>query len=311
MGIKTFLGFLVLLPLCVCAVFARDIGLTGRFIPAEGKTYIFGGQNNADSDSFVKINKKIPYGFTIYTPLSSLDGLDNDIDFGAGETSAGHILKKYPNAALQIGLYLVGDLQAVVDGDLDGNIIKFAEWIKKAKIPVFLRIGYEFDYPSNGYEPELYIKAYQRIVDKFDGLKVKNVAYVWHSYASLNPRGIEAWYPGDEYVDWCAISYFASPQWIPMLKFSQKRNKPLMIAECAPVLGNDLKPEGKMNWYKKLFRFIENNNVKALCYINADWNKQPMFAGYNWGNSRLDDTKEIKEFWLEQMSGGRFVFGAF
>ncbi|MCL2484910.1 MAG: glycoside hydrolase family 26 protein [Endomicrobia bacterium] len=307
MNIKIFCSFLALL-LFISVVSARDIELTGRFIPPAGKTYIFGGQNNADSDSFVKINKRVPFGFMIYTPLSTLDGLEKDVDFGAGKTSGRHILKKYPGAALQIGLYLVGDLQAVIDGDFNENIIKFADWIKKAGIPIFLRIGYEFDYPANGYEPELYIKAYKIIVDKFDELEVKNVSYVWHSYASMNPRGIEAWYPGDEYVDWCAISYFESPQWIPMLKFSQKHNKPLMIAECAPMLGSYLKPERKFEWYEKLFRFIEKYDVKALCYINTDWNKLPMFANYNWGNSRLDASKEIKKFWLGQMSDERFVF---
>ncbi|MCL2798951.1 MAG: glycoside hydrolase family 26 protein [Endomicrobia bacterium] len=308
MNIKTFFSFFVLLSLCSCATLARDAKQAGRFIPSDGKTYVFGGQNNADSDHFVKINGRVPYGFMIYTSLSRLEGLDENVDLGAGETSGRHILEKYPGAALQIGLYLAGDLQKVIDGYLDNNISKFAEWIKKANVPVFLRIGYEFDYPENGYDPELYVKAYQRIVDKFDKLKVKNVSYVWHSYAALNPRGIEAWYPGDEYVDWCAISYFTNPQWIPMLKFSQRHNKPLMIAECSPMLGHDLKPDGKINWYKKLFRFIENNNVKALCYINADWDEQPMFVNYNWGNSRLDVTEEIKEFWLEKISDKRFIF---
>ncbi|MDR3113353.1 MAG: glycoside hydrolase family 26 protein, partial [Endomicrobium sp.] len=193
-------------------------------------------------------------------------------------------------------------------GKLDANIIKFAKWIKKTKVPVFLRIGYEFDYPPNEYEPQLYVKAYRRIADMLDLSGVDNAAYVWHSYASLNPRGIEAWYPGDEYVDWCAISYFAAPQWIPMLKFSQKRNKPLMIAECSPVLGNDLKESGKMYWYKKLFNFITTHNVKALCYINANWDKQPMFENYNWGNCRIDVSGEIKDFFLKTLSDKRFVF---
>jgi hypothetical protein len=308
MKMKTF--FITAFFLCLYASmsFARDVGLTGRFAAKDGGTYIFGGQNNADSDDFVKITGKTPFGFMIYTSLNSLEGIEEGVDFGAGKTSAKYILEKYPGAALQIGLYLVGHLQAVIDGDLDKNIIKFAKWIKKTGVPVFLRIGYEFDYPQNGYDPQSYVKAYRKIADMLDLSDADNVAYVWHSYASLNPRGIEAWYPGDEYVDWCAISYFAAPQWIPMLKFSQKRNKPLMIAECSPVLGNDLKESGKMYWYKKLFNFIKTYNVKALCYINADWDKQPMFESYKWGNCRLDANDEIKSFFLETLSDNRFVF---
>ena len=304
---KVCFNVFVCLAIMVSMSFARNIELTGRFVPPNGKTYLFGGQNNVDSDNFAKTIGRVPYGFMIYTSLAQLDGLNKSIDFGAGQTSGKYILQKYPSASLQIGLSLVGGLQDVIDGNLDKNIIKLADWIKKAKVPVFLRIGYEFDYPSNGYAPDLYVKAYKIIADKLDENGVDNAAYVWHSYASLNPKGIEAWYPGDEYVDWCAISYFANPQWIPMVNFAKKRNKPLMIAECSPVLGNDLKESGKMYWYKKLFRFIENYEVKALCYINAKWDEQSMFAGYNWGNCRLDSNEEIKNFWLEKISNDNYI----
>ncbi|MCL2334453.1 MAG: NAD(P)H-dependent oxidoreductase [Endomicrobia bacterium] len=286
---------------------ARDICLAGRFIPKDGKTLLFAGQTNSDSDAYVKAAKSVPAGFMIYTSLAQLDGLDENADFGTGETSGKHILSNYPGAALQIGLYLVNSLDAVIDGSLDANIEKLGKWIKAAKVPVFLRIGYEFDFPENGYDPDKYVKAYRHIADKLDDMKVTNAAYVWHSYASLNPRGIEAWYPGDEYVDWCAISYFANPQWIPMVKFAQRHSKPLMIAECAPMLGLDLKKENKVAWHNKLFRFIESNNVKALCCINSDWDATAMFGDKGWGNSRIDDTAEITELWIKNTSDKRFV----
>ncbi|MDR3112823.1 MAG: hypothetical protein LBU09_00420, partial [Endomicrobium sp.] len=68
--------FIAALLLCLYASmsFARDIELTGRFIPKDGQTYIFGGQNNADSDDFVKITDRTPFGFMIYTSLSDLGG---------------------------------------------------------------------------------------------------------------------------------------------------------------------------------------------------------------------------------------------
>jgi len=285
----------------------RDAGLTGRFAPKDGETLLFAGQNNSSSDGYVKAAKSVPAGFMIYTSLNDLSGLDENADFGAGRTSGRYILEKYPGAALQIGLYLVNSLDAVIDGSLDANIEKLGKWIKNAKVPVFLRIGYEFDYRENAYDPEKYVKAYRHIVDKLDAVKVRNAAYVWHSYASLNPRGIEAWYPGDEYVDWCAISYFANPQWIPMVKFVQKHSKPLMIAESAPMLGPELKEENKIAWYNKLFGFVETNNVKALCYINADWDSMQMFADRGWGNSRIEASKEITELWNQKTSEKRFV----
>jgi len=274
----------------------------------EGQTLLFAGQNDEDSVLFVKTVGKVPYGFMIYTSLANLEGLTETANHGAGDTNASFILKKYPGTALQIGLYLVNSLESVIDGRFDDNIVKLANWIKATDVPVYLRIGYEFDFPENAYDPDLYVKAYKIIVDKFRALGVTNVEYVWHSYASLNPRGIELWYPGDEYVDWCAISYFANPQWVPMVNFAKRNSKPLMIAECSPIVGDFKDPAKLLEWYKKLFRFIENQNVKAFCYINADWDGQPMFAHFNWGSGRIDQSPEIKAFFLEAIKNERFIF---
>ncbi|MCL1973067.1 MAG: NAD(P)H-dependent oxidoreductase [Endomicrobia bacterium] len=307
---KTIIFALLFVLIASASLFAqREKGLTGRFVPADGNVLLFAGQNNRDSDEFVKIIKKVPAGFMFYTALADLEGLENQADFGAGATSGSYLVKKYPGTALQIGLYLVNSMDSVIDGSLDGNIEKLAKWIKAAKVPVFLRIGYEFDYPENRYEPEKYVKAFRHIVEKMDSLNVTNVAYVWHSYASLNPRGIEAWYPGDDYVDWCAISYFASPQWIPMMNFAKKHSKPVMIAESAPMLGPNLKEEKKPEWYRSLFRFIETqNNVKALSYINCDWDAQPMFKDWNWGNSKINASAEIEKLFKEKIFDKRFVY---
>lgn len=305
---KQALALFLITVLCSFSFAQREKGLTGRFVPRDGKTLVFAGQNNNDSDEFVKIMKKIPAGFMFYTALSDLDGLENEADFGAGKTSGDYLVRKYPGAALQIGLYLVGSLEGIVDGSFDNNIKKLAEWIKSVKSPVFLRIGYEFDYPENGYEPEKYKAAFRYIVEKMDGFNVANAAYVWHSYASLNPRGIEAWYPGDDYVDWCAISYFANPQWIPMLKFARKHSKPLMIAECAPMLGSDLKEENKPVWYNKLFRFAQTYDIKALSYINCNWDAQPQFGGRGWGNGKINASRETEKLFKDGMSDERFVF---
>lgn len=305
---KKITSILFCLVLITSFAFAqRKEGLTGRFVPGDNKTLLFVGQNNDDSKEFVEINKKIPAGFMIYTSLTNLEGLQEDVDYGNGKMSGNFILKKYKKAALQIGLYLVDSLDRVIDGSLDDNIIKLANWIKKAKVPVFLRIGYEFDFPNNHYDAELYKQAFRHIVDKLDSLNINNVAYVWHSYTSFNPQGIDRYYPGDEYVDWCAITYFSKPQWIPMVKFAQNHNKPLMIAECAPTLDNYLSEEKKKKWYEVLFKFIKNYNVKALCYINGNWNDKSMFAQYNWGNSKINVTPEIENFWLENIKDERFI----
>jgi beta-mannanase len=50
---------------------------------------------------------------------------------------------------------------------------------------------------------------------------------------------LEAWYPGDQYVDWVGLSYF-TPQdcnWSAVnevVQFARAHNKPVMICESAP-----------------------------------------------------------------------------
>lgn len=307
---KKLMSILFCLLLCVTAVFAqRKEGLTGRFIPSDGHTLLFCGQNNEDSKEFVEINKKVPAGFMIYTSLQNLEGLEEDVEYGTGKMSGNYILKNYKKAALQIGLFLVGSLDSVIVGSLDENIKKLGDWIKKTKVPVFLRIGYEFDFPDNYYDPEQYKQAFRYIVEKFDEQKITNVAYVWHSYASYNPKGIEQFYPGDEYVDWCAISYFQNPQWFPMVQFAKAHNKPLMIAESSPTLGDgdNIYEADRIKWYRTLFKFIKDKDIKMLCYINANWDEQPMFSQYDWGNAKLNFSEEITNFWLENISDKRFI----
>lgn len=305
---KTFLIVLFCLLVITTWCFAqRKEGLTGKFVPSDNKTLLFCGQNNNDSKEFVEINGKTPSGFMIYTSLQNLEGLEEDVEYGTGAMSGNFILQNYKKAALQIGLFLVGSLDSVVDGSLDENIKKLGEWITKTKVPVFLRIGYEFDFPENNYDPELYKQAFRYIVEKLDEQKVKNIAYVWHSYASYAPKGIEQWYPGDEYIDWCAISYFANPQWFPMIQFTKAHNKPLMLAECSPTLGTNATEADKIKWYRILFKFIQSKDVKALCYINGNWDNQPMFEQFSWGNSKLDVSETIKNFWLENIKDERFI----
>ena len=44
---------------------------------------------------------------------------------------------------------------------------------------------------------------------KYDSMGIENVAYIWQSHGFDEPDSLlEAWYPGDEYVDWCGVSFF-------------------------------------------------------------------------------------------------------
>ena len=102
-----------------------------------------------------------------------------------------------------------------------------------------------------------------------------------------------------------------------VLALAREKGKPVMIAEAAPQ-GFDLNEgftahhsplwdgEAASNrqsmsdediwnyWFAPMFAYMENNRdvIKALAYINVDWDSQPMwgppYANGFWGDSRLE-----------------------
>ena len=198
-----------------------------------------------------------------------------------------------------------------------------------------MRIGYEFDGEWNAYEPEAYVVAWRRIVDIFRGKRVgeesvvpvTNVAFVWHSAAwkTFHSEPISAWYPGDNYVDWAAISWFA---WSDkesndvaetarsnVAAFAKDHNKPLMIAESAPKsYYAPARSDSWGSWFEPVFAWIRLNNVKAFSYINQNWEAQPMWHepscknGTDWGDSRVQAPgSTVLKAWQETVRGRHFL----
>ncbi len=164
-------------------------------------------------------------------------------------------------------------------------------------------------------------------------------------------ENIEDWYPGDNYVDFVGLSWFlasdksrdgaASQRELAdeVLDFARSRHKPVMIAESAPQ-GYDLEnltrsqisplwdgvagasvrsltaDEIWQAWFEPFFRYIEINRdvIRAVAYINANWNSQPKWAfpyreGY-WGDSRLQANSLIHRRWLDRVGNpSRWLHG--
>ena len=149
------------------------------------------------------------------------------------------------------------------------------------------------------------------------------------------------WYPGDDYVDWLGLSWFLHADEGPgggvtqrqladeVVALARKRNKPVMIAEAAPQ-GYDLARLTRAHssplrdgvaagserplsaeaiweaWFEPLFDYMDAHRdvVRALAYINADWDSQSMWSapyqsGY-WGDSRLQVNPVIRERWRQR-----------
>lgn len=317
-----------------------------RFEPPKDKQLLIigqdlgavGGMKEPNNDGYVDHVPIRPGGVTTYTSLPFLLGLSSGINLGSGNICAQAILDNpvFDNSVLAIGLHLVDQEKRVAEGGLDPQIKHLAGWIKAAKRPVLLRIGYEFDGIWNHYDPENYKKAFQRIVTMFRDLHVTNCATVWQSCTSpvnnRKGRDLEAWYPGDDYVDWMGYSWFLSgPKQTELtdelVNFARSHAKPVMVCESAPqgydlarltkssISGKGKEPAPKTpqeiwsEWYVPFFDYIAKNidAVKIVAYINVNWDSQPMWGppyrqGY-WGDSRVEANNFIKDKWMAEIAG--------
>ncbi len=329
----------------------RQLRPKAKFEPADGKVILFvgqelnaiGGLDNYD-DGYMD-HYPTPAGFTMYTNLSpgdtsfnhvnkGLDGIWSTDDWGDNVSNMSLQLAS-PNfefMALAIGLSMVNHEKAVAAGERDSLILKLGQFLKDlAPRPVFLRIGYEFDgHGWNHYDRESYILAYRRIKDKLDSMEASNIAYVWQSTGWVTtPKLLEEWYPGDEYVDWCAFSFFARWREQEMIDFARKKGKPVFIAEATPTISDHMikfdgstketilsnqeqAEEAWEDWFVPFFKTIEDNPdvVKAISYINCNWRSHIMWKSnptFRYIDARLHTSPFIDEKWREKVLKERYI----
>ncbi|MBF0100869.1 MAG: hypothetical protein HQK77_08185 [Desulfobacterales bacterium] len=203
-------------------------------------------------------------------------------------------------------------LQNISDGAHDTYIRQYAKDAFTFGKPVILRMMHEFNgvyYPWSGYrnnnDPSLYIKAFRHIVDIFKQEWANNVEFVWSPNFSADSRvpapsnNIEAYYPGDAYVDWIGVSgynwgvdkqmqaqgWLTYPQLYDSEMFgnfltSMKKNHPskkILIAEIGSNEGDDT--HLKSEWIREAYASIGSN---------------PMIHGVVWfNNSAVHDASGL------------------
>ena len=305
-------------------LFAQESAHFGaaKFAPADGKKLLIAGQDlgavgglNTYTNGYVDhLPDYMPTGVTTYTSIPGLGGLTDPDNWGAGDVHAQAYLEDetFDHTVIAIGLHMVNQLANISSGQHDASIIQLAEWIKNTNRPVFLRIGYEFEGSWNNYNPTQFIAAWKHIVHLFDAEEVWNVAYVWQS-AGTNAANIAQWYPGDDYVNWLAYSHFDGPNPGQSIRnFALDHDKPIMIAEATPRvnLGQGNGEDHWNNWFQPLFdRVYNDDRIKALAYINVNWNIQPMWQGQGWGDSRVQINPFIKLAWENEMEKDLWIEG--
>lgn len=203
-------------------------------------------------------------------------GLDLDgqpynefVDAGVGQANARLAAEISDGPVLAIGLSMAehenpnageGALARVAAGDYDAQIDRLIDFARVVDKRILLRIAYEFEGVWNiGYHrSDDYRAAYRRVATRIQASGVKNVEFVWQASASpiddILDQGrdpIEAWYPGDDVVDWVGVSMFLPPDEMPsvegaytpasprelldeMLDFARAHDKPVIVAEAAP-----------------------------------------------------------------------------
>ncbi|MBX2846269.1 MAG: hypothetical protein KTR13_08655 [Saprospiraceae bacterium] len=343
-------------------------------VPESGQRVLFIGQDLQSIGDYVSECKACPTPGGVATYIN-FDGIlrkdfygalgwtkkkkvfDEDIDWGGGPLNAFKAVNNYPNSDVQIGLYLVDHCREIAEGQLDAELKQLGKFfMAHSETAFYLRIGYEFDGEWNNYYPEDYVAAFKHIVDAFRAAGIENVAYVWQSCTSPIDDIIEGfreditrYYPGDEYVDWFAYSWFLSPNEgmegstqidlaNEVLDLARKHGKPVMVAESSNQGYDNLRltnrniaeiidgPAGKelvnkspeaiwAEWYDPFFDFIYANEdvIKAVTYINANWDGQDLWnSPYEqgyWGDSRIQVNKYIQERWLEEITKPGWIHG--
>ncbi|WP_238008694.1 carbohydrate-binding protein [Dactylosporangium sp. AC04546] len=328
--------------------------VAGRNLPPNGKVLFLAGQTTPDLTAYktqvldTDASFPRPGGVTLYTNISpnACNGLTATCNLNGNIFNFDQTLAEYPGASLAVGLYLADNpgcynqpLRAIIgrqDADIAGavgqqyrqNLDNLITYLRNTGRPVYLRVGYEFDGPWNCYNADFYKQAFRVVKQRIDALGATNVATVWQSasYAKdgdpaygfdfSNPNHLDAWYPGDDVVDWVAMSTFywdatyrqyqwacdtptSSPRVLydRVLNFARGHNKPAMIAEATPQayrtanldasctnVNNRVSLNGDWtrigSWYDQYFAYVTANTdvLRAAAYINSNWEAIAQFA---------------------------------
>jgi endoglucanase len=173
-------------------------------------------------------------------------------------------------------------LTAILTGEKDAEIRRLA-WVTRAAEPqvVLLRWGHEMElidlYPWSTDRPASYRAAYRRVVQIFREEGATNVRWVW---SPAGNSGAEAYYPGDEVVDYVGLTILGDAEWDrlfghpprsfaaligPKYRLGVTFGKPIVIAE----LGVSGPPERQRAWMAAAGEALDTYpQIRAVSYFN-------------------------------------------
>ena len=205
---------------------------------------------------------------------------------------------------------------AVANGSKDKEIDGFLTALEQLGLPVYIRIGYEFNGQSwNGYEATSYKNAFVYVANKIRDRKNLSAATVWCIVASGGTANFESFYPGDTYTDWWAIDLFSATDFTENLtnRFidsAHAHQKPLMIGEATPRFVGVMGGASSWNtWFVPYFNFIHTHKgVKMSSYINWNWASYPQWA--SWGNAILSQNSLVESRFSAALDSALYLHAA-
>ncbi len=180
-----------------------------------------------------------------------------------------------------------------IEGQHDEKIIELAVKLKDLKEPILVRPLNEMNGDWDpwctwfyGKDADLYIKAWQHIVNLMREHGGENIFFVWNphdrSYPDFNWNNAHLYYPGDDYVDWVGLTgynngtshpgdvwrefdHIYKPLYIDYLR--RYSAKPFIITEFSTnEVGGD-----KAKWIENGFKSLAENypNIKIAVWFDG------------------------------------------
>ncbi len=92
-----------------------------------------------------------------------------------------------------------------------------------------------------------------------------------------------------------------------VLDFAKDHNKPVMVAESTPFGGiYTTSIKTWKQWFEPMLNLIESHDISMWCYINCDWDSQPMWHNVGFGDTRISTNAQVMENWLALVTERRY-----
>lgn len=194
-----------------------------------------------------------------------------------------------------------GGLAAIAAGAYDFYIDAWARDAARSGVPIYLRFGHEMNDPyrypwgPQNNEPEAFIAAWKHVVSRFEGAGADKVVWVWSPHLAYG--SYEAFYPGDDYVDWVAtgvLNFGTVAYWSKWWSFQEifgdkyerlaALGKPIMIAELGSLaVGGD-----REVWFREALTDLPDRHpqVKAVLFFHSSKDATVTYQTLDWSFTR-------------------------